>query len=135
MGSDRLNFAKTEVLWCTSSQRQHQFLQSGTRIGANDAMPSAFVRDFGIYIDADVSMQTHVAKTVSSCFTVLRYLHSIRHSVSKPVMHSLVLALVLTRLDYGNATHAGLADQSLVKLQSVFNAAARLIVFRASSIA
>ena len=40
---------------------------------------------------------------------------------------SLVVALVLTRLDYGNATLAGLANQSLVKLQAVLNAAARLI--------
>jgi len=48
-------------------------------------------------------------------------------SVSKPVMQSQVVALVLTRLDYGNATLAGLAIQSLVKLQSVLNAAARLI--------
>jgi hypothetical protein len=42
-------------------------------------------------------------------------------------MQSLVVALVLTRWDYGNATLAGLANQSLVKLQSVLNAAARLI--------
>jgi len=46
-------------------------------------------------------------------------------------MKSLVVALVLTRLDYGNAKLnaklAWLADQSLVRLQSVFNAAARLI--------
>jgi len=90
-------------------------------------MPSAFVRDLRIYIDADVYMRTHVMKTVSSCFAILRHLRSIRRSVSKPVMHSLVVALVLTRLDYGNATLAGLTNQSLVKLQSVLNAAARLI--------
>jgi len=42
-------------------------------------------------------------------------------------MQSLVVALILTHLDYGNATPAGLADQSLVRLQSVLNAAARLI--------
>ena len=90
-------------------------------------MPSAFVCDLGIYIDADVSMRTHVAKTVSSCFAVLRHFRSIRRSVSKSVIQSLVVALVRTRLDCGNATLAGLADQSLVKLQSVLNAAARLI--------
>jgi len=90
-------------------------------------MPSAFVRDLGIYIDAHLSRRTHVVKTVSSCFAILRHLRSIRQSVSKPVMQSLVVALVLTRLDYGNATLAGLANQSLVKLQSVLNAAARLI--------
>jgi hypothetical protein len=42
-------------------------------------------------------------------------------------MQSLVVALVLTRLDFGKATLAGLANQSLVKLQLVLNAAARLI--------
>jgi len=89
-------------------------------------MPSAFIRDLGLYIDADVSMRTHVVKTVSSCFAILLHLRSIRRrSVSKPVMQSLVVAL--TRLDYGNATLAGLANQSLDKLQSVLNAAARLI--------
>jgi len=42
-------------------------------------------------------------------------------------MQSLVVAFVLTCLDYGNATLVGLANQSLVKLQSVLNAAACLI--------
>jgi len=45
----------------------------------------------------------------------------------KPAMQPHVVALVLTHLDYGNATLAGLTDQSLVRLQSVLNAAARLI--------
>jgi hypothetical protein len=123
----QLNSAKTEVLWCSSSRRQHQIPQSGTRIGTDVVMPSAFVRDLGIYIDADVSMQTHVAKIVSGCFAILRHLRSIRRSVSKPVMQSLVVALVLTRLDYGNATLAGLPGKTLAKLQSVLNAAARMI--------
>jgi hypothetical protein len=42
-------------------------------------------------------------------------------------MRSLVVALVLTRLDYGNSTLAGIPGQSLAKLQSFPNAAARLI--------
>ena len=42
-------------------------------------------------------------------------------------MQSLVVALALTRLDYGNATLARLGGQSLAKLQSVLNAGARLI--------
>ena len=90
-------------------------------------MPSSFVCDLGIYIDAEVSMKIHVAKTVSSCFAVPRNLHSIRRSVSEPVMQSLIVTLVQTRLDYRNATLAGLADQSLITLQTVLNAAARSI--------
>ena len=41
---------------------------------------------------------------------------------------SLVVALVLSRLDYGNATLAGLPTSLLNRLQSVINAAARSIV-------
>ena len=41
---------------------------------------------------------------------------------------ALVSALVLTRLDYGCATLAGLPASSLDRLQSVLNAAARLVL-------
>ena len=46
------------------------------------------------------------------------------------MLKSLVVALVLSRLDYGSATLAGLPATLLNRLQSVLNAAARLI-FRA----
>jgi hypothetical protein len=72
-------------------------------------------------------MSRHVAKTVSSCFIVVRQLRSIRRSVSRPVLVSLVIALVLTRLDYGNAALAGIPTYLQNRLQSVLNAAARLI--------
>ena len=38
-----------------------------------------------------------------------------------------MVSLVLTRLDYGNATQAGRTSNQLDRLQSVMNAAARLI--------
>ena len=72
-------------------------------------------------------MRTHVARTVSSCFGVLRQLRSIRRSVSASVLRTLVVALVLSRLDYGNATLAGIPDCLCNRLQSVLNAAARLV--------
>ena len=115
------------MLWCASNRRQQQIPQSTVRIGADDVTPVASVRDLGIHIDADVSMRSHVARTVSSCFGVLRQLRSIRRSVSRPVLQSLVVTLVLSRLDYGNATLAGIPDCLCDRLQSVMNAAARLI--------
>ena len=111
-----------------SSRRQQQFPTTGLRVGTDVVLPSASVRDLGIYIDADLSMRSHVIRTVSSCFAVLRQLRSIRRSVTPSVMQSLVAALVLSRLDYGNATLAGITDQLLAKLQAVLNAAARLIL-------
>jgi len=43
------------------------------------------------------------------------------------VLLSLVISLVLPRLDYGNATLAGLPGYLIDRLQSVLNAAARLV--------
>ena len=43
------------------------------------------------------------------------------------MLQSLVVALVLSRFDYGSTVHFGLPQQLVDKLQSVQNAAARLI--------
>jgi len=72
-------------------------------------------------------MQTHVQRSVAGCFAVLRQLRSIRRDVPSSVYQSLVVALVLSRLDYGNVTLADLPACLLNRLQSVLNAAARSI--------
>jgi Reverse transcriptase (RNA-dependent DNA polymerase) len=123
----QLNTTKTEVLWCSSARRQHQIPIVPLRVGQDAVAPVQCVRDLGIYLDSDVSMSTHVSKTASKCFAVLRQIRSIRRSVTRPVLLSLVVSLVLSRLDYGCATLAGLSRQQLDRLQSVLNAAARLV--------
>ena len=62
-----------------------------------------------------------------SITAALRQLGSIRRSVSDDMLQSLVVSLVFSRLDYGSATLAGLPKQLIDRLQSVQNAAARLI--------
>ena len=62
-------------------------------VGFDAVVPVRVVRDMGIYLDSDLMMRTHIAKTVSSCFAVLRQLHSIWRSVSDPVLQTLVVAL------------------------------------------
>jgi hypothetical protein len=54
-------------------------------------------------------------------------LRSVRRSLSRDSLIRLVVALVLTRLDYCNALLAGLPAVQLNRLQSVINAAARLV--------
>jgi hypothetical protein len=123
----QLNTGKTEVLWCSSARRQHQIPSAPFMVGPDAVTPSRSVRSLGIHIDSDVSMSTHISRTASSCFAVLRQIRSIRRSVTRPVLLSLVVSLVLTRLDYGSATLAGLPAKQLDRLQSVLNAAARLV--------
>ena len=116
----QLNTAKTEVLWCTSSRHQHQIPLDPVRIGTDSVRCVSSVQDIGIYIDSNISMRPHISKTVSSCFATLRQLRSIRRSVTRPVLVSLIASLVLTHLDYGNAALAGVPSNQL-------NTAARLV--------
>ena len=83
--------------------------------------------DLRIYIDSDISMGSHVTKTVCTCFAILRQLWSVRQSIPRSVLQSLVTSLVLTRLDYGNTTVAGIPLYLLKRLQSVMNTAAPLV--------
>jgi len=53
---------------------------------------------------------------------------SIRRSVCQPVLLSLVTSLVLTRLNYGSVTLSGITKRLMDRLQSVLNAAARLVI-------
>jgi len=72
-------------------------------------------------------MRSQVSRNVSACFGFLRQLRCIRRSLSHSVFQSLVAALVLTKLDFGNATLAGIPSFQQDRLQAVMNAAARLV--------
>ena len=43
--------------------------------------PVRTVRDFGVYIDADVTMSAHVTAIVKACFAALRQIRSVRRSL------------------------------------------------------
>jgi len=66
----QLNTNNTELLWCTTAGRQHQLPRSAFRTGSADIIPTTAVRDLGIYINADLSMRSHVQRTVAGCFAI-----------------------------------------------------------------
>ena len=111
MSSNRLqlNSDKTDFMWLTTARRQQRLPTAGLTIGSVAITPCKSVRDLGVYIDADLTMRTHVQRTVSSCFATLRQLRSIRRSVPLSCVSAiLVVALVLSRLDYCNSLRGDL---------------------------
>ena len=99
-------------------------------IDADRITPVSSVRDLGVYLDSDLSMKTHMSRTVSSCFGVLRQIRSVRRSLPRHAVMSLVTSLVLTKLDYCNSVLAGLPMNLLNKLQAVIISAAELVCNR-----
>jgi len=71
--------------------------------------------------------RTHVTAVVRACFAVLRQIRSVRRSLSRHALLMLVRALIVSKMDYCNSVLAGIPGQLQDRLQSVLNAAARLV--------
>ena len=72
-------------------------------------------------------MKNHVSAVVRSCFAALRQIRSVRRSLPRHALLTLIRALVVSKVDYCNSVLAGVSANRLDKLQSVLNAAARLV--------
>ena len=90
--------------------------------------PLHSVRDLGFIIDSKLTMSDHVNNVVRSCFFQLRQLRSVRHSLPIEARKALVHCFISSRIDYCNAILYGVSGAVLRCLQTVLNAAARLIV-------
>jgi len=99
-----LNNDKTEALWCASLRRQHQLPRRPVRVGSASVQPVATVRNLGVYLDADATMSAHVTSTVRACFAILCQINSVRPSLTRPALITLLRALVISKLDYCNSS-------------------------------
>ena len=88
---------------------------------------SSTVSDLGALIDSQLSMSDHVASVCRSCYFQLRQLRQISGSLTSDAIMTLVHAFISSRLDYCNSLLVGVSDGVLTKLQSIQNAAARMV--------
>ena len=72
-------------------------------------------------------MRSHVAATVRSCFAALRQLRSVRRCLPQQALLTLIRALIISKVDYCCSVLVGVSGHLLDRLQSVLNAAARLV--------
>ena len=84
-------------------------------------------RNLGVWFDLQLNFNVHISKTCSLSFCSLYKIRRIREYLSYKSAQTLILALVIGRLDYCNSLLYGLPGSYIIKLQQVQNAAARLI--------
>jgi hypothetical protein len=123
----KLNPDKTQVIWIGTRQQLagvniRQLTLSHTVINF-----SPIAADLGVIVDSRLNMATHVSSVCRSCHFQLRQLRQVRGSLTTAALQTLVHAFISSRLDYCNSLLSGIADGLLRQLQSVQNAAARLV--------
>ena len=122
----QLNADKTEAIWIVSRTSLNKMKSQNCSLvmGAKTVTPVDIVLNLGVYLDSELFMKQHVAKVTSIYFFRLR---QVRHHVGKDITICLVLAVIMSRLDYCNSVLAGLPPSTLQPLQRVQHAAARFI--------
>ncbi len=123
----KLNMDKTEFIIFGSphniSSHKHLIL----KVGDTAVKPSNSVRNLGVNLDSNLSMDAHISRLCQTLNFQLRNIARIRRFLDKDTCHHVVRALVLSRLDYANSLLAGTTEINLTKLQRLQNKAVRLI--------
>ena len=86
------------------------------------------VKNLGVFLDNTLSMEQHISHLCRSAYLAMRQTASICRYLTEKNTVQLVCSFVLSRLDYCNATLAGLPATHIARLQRIQNNAARLVL-------
>ena len=128
MSINRLNLYKdkTELLYLFSKYSPQQSLPP-LRFGTDIIKPFPQARNIGAIFDTTMSMLPHVNNACKSAFYYLRTVSHIRKYLSTQTTEILIHAFVTSKLNHRNSLLYNVPKNVIKKLQSVQNAAARLI--------
>ena len=122
-----LNSDKTEVIHLTSRHKKVVEEPNSLRIGQSVFTPSNSVRNLGVLFEHGGNFSGYINQICKSAYFALHRIGKIRSLLDQAATEKLVHAFVSSKLDYCNSVLYGCPDFQLDKLQSVQNAAARLV--------
>ena len=122
----KCNDPKTEMMIISS---KHSPINDFIPLKVGDHFISAApkLRNLGVIMDKHLLMSQHISRTVSTAFLKIREISYYRKFLTSSATKTLIHAYVTSRLDYCNGLLYGLPKESINRLQSVLNTAARLV--------
>ena len=126
---DELNLAETEclenrIIWTGTQRQLSKVEEEDMMVCWQSVTPMVKVRDLGVFIDRELTMEAHVSNTVRGCRYQLR---RVARSLTLDSQRALATAFVASRI-VCNSVLYGVAKGEVQRLQMVLNAAARLVV-------
>ena len=125
----KLNQNKTELL-LISSRYRHSLALTYLQVGEKMICPSESVRNLGVHFDQHARMQVHVKNVCQASFYHLKNISKIRRYLSQDATEILTHAYITSKLDNCNSLLYGLPTYMINELQTLQNAAARIVTFR-----
>ena len=113
----RMDDDKTEIMPVGTKAKLKSVPQTSSLTLPGSTMPFSYkVRNLGVYLESNLSMDQHVNFLCRSVFLELRRIGHLRHHLTVDATKKLVSSFVLSRLDYCNSLLAGLPENRLVSL-------------------
>lgn len=94
----------------------------------NCLSPVQKVRNLGVTLDSKPTFDAQASKLTSAVWYILKMIRKLLPYIPLDTRKTVVTALALSRLDYGNALYTGAQVQIMAELQRLQNAAARLVL-------
>ena len=104
----KLNDEKTEAMLVGSRQAINLTDAKSIQIGETNILLNPHVKNLGVFLDNTLSVEQHITHLCHSAYLAMRQIASIRRYLTERNTVQLVCSFVLSRLDYCNATLAGL---------------------------
>ena len=123
----KLNRSKTEAIWFSSLRKVNKLPTKQIRILVTFISPSESVKSLGVFMDRDLSMNSHISKMLQAGFSALRQIRSIKKCLFYESLRTLAVTSILSRIDYCNTLLAGLPEKQLSRVQSFMDTTSRLI--------
>ena len=124
----KINPDKTEVLLLRPPSLNNQVIIKGVFFGEQCIRFSKYVKNVGVVLDENLTLEKQINAVVSHCYKILRDIGRIKKYLLREHLEKLVHAVITSRIDYCNCLYVNINKDNLYKLQKVQNTAARLIL-------
>jgi len=100
MGSNRLklNAEKTQLIWIGPGQQLAKLTMTQLRLINSVVEFDSMATNLGVVLDGQLSMSQQVTAVCRSCFYQLHQLKSVKSSLTREALHSLIQAFVTVSL-------------------------------------
>ena len=124
----KLNDEKTEAMLVGSRQAINLTEAESIQIDGKNILLNPHVKNLGVFLDNSLSMEQHISHLCRSAYLAMRQIASIRRYLTEKNTVQLMCSFVLSRLDYCNATLAGLPATHIARIHRIQSNAARLVL-------
>jgi hypothetical protein len=122
-----MNETKTEFILFGSNNLVIKCNAMELNVNGTMVQRSNSIKYLGVVLDSHLDLKQHITSKCRAAMTNLQRIKCIRPYLTEDTCHTLVRGLVISYLDYANATFINLPKCTLKKLERVQRAAARVI--------